>query len=152
MRVGRKLGIDMTMQSFKRYLKILLFQAKCDMEKIKRCPWMEGNDYDRYADAVYMLKLNEDFELLLEPSEYRAIEYFHYHSPVENRPDGFDYWFASAFKKWCSVFFPNKDKRFVDVDARTLGSVMRLMREKAGRNKTELARVFGIDRTTICIF
>ena len=72
MRVGRKLGIDMTMQSFKRYLKVLLFQAKCDMDKIKRCPWMEGNDYDRYADAVYMLKLNEDFELLLRIQGHRV--------------------------------------------------------------------------------
>ena len=47
MRVGRKIDIDLTI--------------------------MQDTDYDRYADAFYIVSKNEEFELLLSP------KYYHYH-------------------------------------------------------------------------
>ena len=73
MRVGRKIDIDLTIQSFKRYLRFVLLQAQCDMEAIKRNPFIKGSDYDRYADTFYIVSKNEEFELLLTP------RYYHYH-------------------------------------------------------------------------
>ena len=40
---------------------------------------MQDTDYDRYADSFYTVNKNEEFELLLSPSEYRTIRYYHYH-------------------------------------------------------------------------
>lgn len=107
MRVGRKIDIDLTIQSFKRYLKFVLFQAQCDMEAIKRNPFIKDTDYDRYADAFYIVSKNEEFEMTLTPSEYRAIRYYHYHNPIDTKPIDYDTCFTGAFKKWCAVFFPN---------------------------------------------
>lgn len=60
--------------------------------------------------------------------------------------------FTNAYKKWCNVFFPNQDKRFVNIDVRTLGAMMRSFREKTNRTKTELGKILGVDRTTICFY
>lgn len=149
MRVGRKIDIDLTIQSFKRYLRFVLFQAKCTMEVSKKSQIMVNEDYDRYADAFYIVSKNEEFELLLTPNEYRAIRYYHYLNPIGTKPSDYDVCFSNAFKKWCFVFFPNQDKRFVDIDAKTLGAMMRLFRKKANRTKTELGKILGVDRTTI---
>ena len=43
--------------------------------------------------------------------------------------------FNVASKKWGDVFFPNNDKRFVVIDARTLGAMMRLFRVETTRRK-----------------
>ena len=87
--------------------------------------------------------------MLLTSSEYSSIRYYHYHKPIDTKPSDYDTCFTNAYKKWCFVFFPNQDGRFVDIDARTLGAMMRLFREKANRNKTELGKILGVDRTTI---
>lgn len=149
MRVGRKIDIDLTIQSFKRYLRFVLFQANCTLEVIKKNPYMQDTDYDRYSDAFYVVSKNEEFELLLTPSEYRAIRYYHYHKPIDTKPNDYDICFTNAFKKWCGVFFPNQGKRFVNIDPKTLGAMMRLFREKANRTKTELGKILCVDRTTI---
>lgn len=107
MRVGRKIDIDLTIQSFKRYLKFVLFQAQCDMEAIKRNPFIKDTDYDRYTDAFYIVSKNEEFELTLTSSEYRAIRYYHYHNPIDTKLIDYDICFTGTFKKWCAVFFPN---------------------------------------------
>lgn len=86
MRVGRKIDIDLIIQSFKRYLKFVLFQAQCDMEAIKRNPFIKDSDYVRYADAFYIFSKNEEFELSLKLNEYRAIRYYHYHNPIYSKP------------------------------------------------------------------
>ena len=152
MRVGRKIDIDLTIQSFKRYLKFVLFQAKCTVEVVKKNPYMQDADYDRYADAFYIVSKNEEFELLLTPSEYSSIRYYHYHNPIDTKPSDYDACFTNAYKKWCFVFFPNQDGRFVDIDAMTLGAMMRLFREKANRTKTELGKILGVDRTAISFY
>lgn len=149
MRVGRKIDIDLTIQSFKRYLRFVLFQAKCTVEVVKKNPYMQDTDYDRYADTFYIVSKNEEFELLLTPSEYGSIRYYHYHNPIDTKPSDYDNCFTNAYKKWCNVFFPNQYKMFVDIDARTLGAMMRLFREKTNRTKTELGKILGVDRTTI---
>ena len=146
MRVGRKIDIDLTIQSFKRYLRLVLFQAQRDMEAIKRNPFIKDSDYDRYADAFYIVSKNDEFELALTANEYKAIRYYHYHNPIDTKPSDYDICFTNAFKKWCFVFFPNQDKRFVDIDVKTLGPMMRLFREKASRTKTELGKILGVDR------
>ena len=139
----------MTIQSFKRYLRFVLFQAKCTVEVVKKNPYMQDTDYDRYADALYIVSKNEEFELLLTPSEYRATRYYHYHNPIDAKLSDYDVCFSNAFRKWCNVFFTNQDKRFVEIDARTLGTMMRLFRKKTSRTKTELGKILGVDRTTI---
>ena len=149
MRIGRKIDIDLTIQSFKRYLRSVLFQAKTDIENIKRSCSFTPNEYDRYADAFYIVSKNEEFELTLAPNEYRAIRYFHYHNPIDAKPSDYDISFANAFKKWCAVFFPNQGRQFVDIDPKTLGAMMRLFRTRAGRSKTEMGKILGFDRTTI---
>ena len=68
MRVGRKIDIDLSIQSFKRYLRFVLFQAKTDIENMKRSCSLTPNEYDRYADAFYIVNKNEEFELLLTPN------------------------------------------------------------------------------------
>ena len=73
MRVGRKIDIYLTIQSFKRYLRFVLFQAKCTVEVVKKNSYMQDTDYDRYADAFYVVSKNEEFELLL------TLRYYHYH-------------------------------------------------------------------------
>lgn len=149
MRVGRKIDIDLTIQSFKRYLRFVLFQAKTDVECLRRGCSLTPDDYDRYADSFYIVSKNEEFELLLTPGEYRAIRYYHYHNPIDTKPSDYDICFTNAFKKWSGVFFPNQGKRFVDIDPKTLGAMMRLFRVRANRTKTELGKILGVDRTTI---
>ena len=149
MRVGRKIDIDLIIQSFKRYLRFILFQAQCTLEVVKKNRYMQDMDYDRYADAFYIVSKNEEFELLLTPSEYRAIRYYHYHKSIDTKRSDYDISFTNAFKKWRFVSFPTQDKRFIDTDARTLGAMMRLFRKKANRTKTELGKILCVDRTTI---
>lgn len=110
MRVGRKIDIDLTIQSFKRYLRFVLFQAQCDMEVVKKNPFIKDTDYERYADAFYIVSKNEKFEMVLTTNEYKAIRYYHYHNPTDAKPSDYDICFTDAFKKWCFVFFPNQDK------------------------------------------
>lgn len=85
MRIGRKIDIDLTIQSFKRYLRSVLFQEKTDIEFINRSCSLAPYEYDRCADAFYIVSKNEEFELTLTPNEYRAIRYFHYHNPIDAR-------------------------------------------------------------------
>lgn len=84
-----------------------MFQAKCTLGVVEKDPYMQDMDYDRYADALYIVNKNEEFELLLTTTEYRAIRYYHYHNPIDVKPSDFDIRFTNAFKKWCRVFFPN---------------------------------------------
>lgn len=41
MREGRKIDIDLTIQGFKRYLRFVLFQAKCTVEVVKKNPYVD---------------------------------------------------------------------------------------------------------------
>lgn len=47
MRIGRKIDIDLTIQSFKRYLRSVLFQAKTDIESLNRNCSLVPYEYDR---------------------------------------------------------------------------------------------------------
>ncbi len=42
------------------------------METVKKNPFIKDSDYDRYADAFYIVSKNEEFELALTTNEYKA--------------------------------------------------------------------------------
>ena len=58
------------------------------MEAMKRNPFIKDSDYDRSADAFFIVNKNEEFELTLTPSEYRGIRNYHYHNPIDAKPSG----------------------------------------------------------------
>ena len=62
-----------------------MFQAQRDMEAMKRNPFIKDSDYDRSADAFFIVNKNEEFELTLTPSEYRVIRHCHYHNPIDTK-------------------------------------------------------------------
>ena len=41
------------------------------MEAVKKNPFIKDSDYDRYADAFYIVSKNEEFELALTANEYK---------------------------------------------------------------------------------
>lgn len=55
------------------------------MEAMKRNPFIKDSDYDRSADAFFIVNKNEEFELTLTPSEYRVIRHYHYHNPIDTK-------------------------------------------------------------------
>ena len=73
---------------FQQYLKFVSFQAQRDMEAIRRNLFIKDSDYDRSADAFFIVSKDEGFELTLTPSEYRGIRNYHYHNPIDAKPSG----------------------------------------------------------------
>ena len=70
---------------FQQYLKFVSFQAQRDMEAIRRNLFIKDSDYDRSADAFFIVSKDEGFELTLTPSEYRVIRHYHYHNPIDTK-------------------------------------------------------------------
>ena len=62
---GRKIDVDLTIQSFERYLRLVLFRAKTDVAFVNRSCSLASCEYDRYADAFYIVSRNEEFEPIL---------------------------------------------------------------------------------------
>ena len=52
---------------------------------MKKNPFIKDSDYDRSADAFFIVSKNEGFELTLTPSEYRVIGYCHYRNPIDTK-------------------------------------------------------------------
>ena len=149
MTIGRKLDLDQLLRSFKKYLRIIIFDAKSEAKRIRNSEFATDDEYDLYADSFYIVDKNEEFEMLLTCEEYNAIRYFQYHNPIDKQPNGFDGLFINAFRKWCFVFFARNENDYVKVDTRTLGALMRLFREKDGKSKTAMGDILGVDRTAI---
>ena len=72
-----------------------------------------------------------------------------YHNPNEKPPGHLHDYFESAYQKWYSVFYNNSDPLFGKISPVLLGKEIEYLRVTNQYNKSELASMVGIDRTTL---
>lgn len=137
---------EKTFKGFKRYISWVRFYARTTVSRYEYETSLTGDDYDLYAYCVHIMELDAIFYKKLGEEEIKALDYWHYHTPIDKKPDFMDFYLQTAFSKYLETFFSGKEP---EIYLKVLGKMMRLFREKRERTKTELGEILGVDRTTI---
>ena len=146
MKVCKSEKPEKTFNGFRRYNNWIRFYANTTKANLENKLVLTSEDYDTYAFCVHILEQDAIFYNQLTDDEKESLKYWHYHNPIEKKPILFDFYLKTAYSKYLSVFFSRKEP---EIHLKVLGRQMRLLRNKLGRTKTELAEVLGVDRTTI---
>lgn len=96
-----------------------------------------------------IIELDKKFMALTTPEEREMIKYLAYHNPNESPPEHLHKSFESAYPKWYSVFYNESDPLFGKISPVLLGKEIEYLRVTNQYNKSELASMVGIDRTTL---
>jgi len=77
-------------------------------------------------DALEVIEVDDNFNLLLTKQEKAVLSYYRYHNPDEIRTNNYYELFSDAYNKWFKVI-PKKE---IKISAFKLGKAMRIIRIK----------------------
>ncbi|WP_458458808.1 helix-turn-helix domain-containing protein [Pseudobutyrivibrio sp.] len=137
---------EKTFKGFKRYISWVRFYARTTVSRYEYETSLTGDDYDLYAYCVHIMELDAIFYKKLGEEEKESLKYWHSHTPADRKPEFLDFYLQTSFAKYLEVFFSKPEPT---INLKVLGKMMRLLREKKNRTKTELGIILGVDRTTV---
>lgn len=149
MKVCKSEKPEKTFNGFRRYNNWIRFYANTTKANLENKLVLTSEDYDTYAFCVHILEQDAIFYEQLNKEEIEALSYWHYHNPVMKKPILLDFYLKTAYSKYLSVFFSEKEP---ELNLKVLGKQMRLLRTNLGRTKTELGEILGVDRTTVGLY
>ena len=149
MKVCKSEKPEKTFNGFKRYICWIRFYARTAKTNLDSKLVLTSDDYDTYAFCNHILEQDAIFDEQLSKEEKEALSYWHYHNPAMKKPILLDFYLKTAYSKYLSVFFTEKEP---ELNLKVLGRQMRLLRTKLGRTKTELGEILGVDRTTVGLY
>ncbi len=130
------------------FRKYLIYYSKLVYDYINR---EEKRIYsiDTYISYLKIAKLDGFFNDLLTVEELRAL-YDWTHEKQESYE--LPLLVERAYQKWREVFFKKEfDYLFKELNPHGLGIVLRAIRECNGVNKSDLARMIGVNRKTVLL-
>ena len=152
MQTRLKTTIDPSDIGFRRYLQWQVGLAEKELWDFKVMEEYEGIDLEIYSEALKIMDLDEQFRKLLSEEEKEVVRYISYHTQYDKQPSNYYVKEQSAFKKWLSVFFKNKDKNLCDISTVRLGKLMKKIRTFHNVKMASLARILNVDVSTISLY
>ena len=150
MRTSLKIQIDKSEIGFRRFLKHQISYCKHTIYVSENFDSMV--DLDEYAMAIRVVDLYDKFIGLLNEEEKLIVKYLQYHEKGAEKPTNTDKLFQEIYVKWTSVFFNKDAPKFKDINNKRIGKLMRMIRTQHCMSATLLARLLGVDRSTVSLY
>ena len=145
MNLRRNYSFIKSVKGFKIYIKYNVSEARRFVASCDSSPLFFDRNIEEYLDALEVIEVDVNFNLLLTKQEKVVLSYYRYHNPDEIRPNNYNELFSNAYNIWLKVI-PNKE---IKISAFKLGKAMRIIRIKNNMSISSLATLMGVDRNTI---
>lgn len=145
MNLRRNYSFIKSIRGFKIYIKYNVSEARRFVASCDSSPLFFDRNIEEYLDALEVIEVDENFNLLLTVQEKEVLSYYRYHNPDEIRPNNYNKLFSNAYNKWLKAIPKNEIK----ISVFKLGKAMRITRIKNNISITSLSILMGVDRNTI---
>ena len=96
-------------------------------------------------DALEVIEVDDNFNLLLTEQEKKVLSYYRYRNPDEIMLNNYNNLLSDAYDKWLKVL----PKKKIKMSAFKLGKAMRIIRIKNNISITSLSILMDVDRNTV---
>lgn len=145
MNLRRNYRFIKSIRGFKIYIKYNVSEARRFVASCDSSPLFFHKNLEDYLDALEVIEVDDNFNLLLTEQEKKVLSYYRYHNLDETRPNNYNKLFLDAYKKLLKVI-PKKE---IKISSFKLGKAMRIIRIKNNISITSLSILMGVDRNTI---
>ena len=145
MNLRRNCSFIKSLRGFKIYIKYNVSEARRFVASCDSSPLFLDRNLEDYLDALEVIEVDDNFNLLLTNQEKEVLSYYRYHNPDEIMPNNYNKLFSDAYNKWLKVI-PKKE---IKISAFKLGKAMRIIRIRNNISITSLAILMNVDRNTI---
>lgn len=147
--IKMRIAIDPSKIGFRRFLKSQIINIKNKISDYENFP-NYSFDIEVYAEALKVYELYELFLSKINSEERFIVKYINYHTPIEKEPTHYHELVNPIYQKWYDIFF-NANTYKEGINEKRIGKVMRMIIIYNNRSASELARILGVNRSTVVL-
>lgn len=134
---------------FRKFIRRTFYRVR-EVVSSCECKFMHPHiSPEKYAKAKKLMELYEEFQALITDEEKEALKYLHWHAPRKEQPRNYYFLLDSSYYKWVNVFFDDREKMFKKIDKRTLGILLKKIRQDHNVTRLQLAYCMNWKYTSI---